>query len=153
MISKLRHLILASTAVALLCGGSFTAKADAIITGQLYVADYGLSELDRYQYTFDQTTDTITGFTPNGIGGNTSNAYFLGGASLPIKEGLQGTADDLIVVVGAHGTSSPTTLERFTLDGTYIGTIPVNFSADGFGSSPGIGNVAITPDGRYEYAP
>ena len=151
MIHKLRYLILAGTALALLTGGSFLAKADTIISGQLYVADYGKSELDRYTYTFDSTLGIITGFTPDGIGGNTTNAYFLGGSGLPIKEGLQGTADDLIVVVGAHG-STQTTLERFTLSGTYIGTIPVDFSAINNGNV-GIGNVAITPDGKYEYAP
>ncbi len=93
----------------------------------------------------------ITSVSPYGIGGNTTNAYFLGSTNSPIKEGLQGTSDDLIAVVGAHG-STQTTLERFNLDGTLIGTIPVNFSAYN-GGNVGVGNVAITADGKYMYAP
>ena len=151
MMLNLRYLLLAGTVLAFLPSAPM-AKADTIRTGMLYVADYGTSELDRYQYTYDITLNTITGFTPYGFGGNTSNAYFLGGSSLPVKEGVQGTSDDLIVVVGAHGANNPTTLERFTLDGTYIGTIPVDFTNYG-GNNVGIGNVAITPDGKYEYAP
>jgi hypothetical protein len=127
------------------------AHADLITTGQLYVADYGKSVLDRYQYTFDETLGAITSVSPYGIGGNTTNAYFLGSVNSPIKEGLQGTSNDLIAVVGAHG-STQTTLERFTLDGTLIGTIPVNFSAYN-GGNVGVGNVAITADGKYMYAP
>jgi len=146
-----RHLILASSALALLSSSSGVAVANTVIVGQLYVADYGTSVLDRYQYTYDTGLNTITSITPNGIGGNTTNAYFLGGPSSPIKEGVQGTANDMIVVVGPHG-STQTTLQRFTIDGTYIGTIPVNFSAFN-GGNIGIGNVAITADGRYEYAP
>jgi len=103
---NLLHLILASVAFALLPGGIRQAKGDTIATGQLYVADYGKSVLDRYQYTFDETLGTITSITPNGIGGSTTNAFFLGDAiSNPIKEGLQGTANDLIVVVGPHGST------------------------------------------------
>jgi len=149
MTLPVRHLILASTALVLLSGR--LAQANGIITGQLYVADYGLSVMDRYQYTYDTTSGAITSITPDGIGGNTTNAYFLGNSNLPIKEGVQGTNDDLIVVVGPHG-SQQTTLQRFTLSGTYIGTIPVNFSAYN-GGNVGIGNVAITADGKYEYAP
>jgi hypothetical protein len=148
---KLRHLILASVALALLPGITRPAHANTIITGQLFVADYGLSVLDRYQYTFDETLDTITSIIPNGIGGSTSNAYFLGGLTSPIKEGVQGTTNDMIVVVGPHG-STLTTLQRFTLSGSYIGTIPVNFTPYNNGNI-GIGNVAITADGKYEYAP
>ena len=125
--------------------------ADVINTGFLYVSDYGLSELDRYQYTYDQTTNTITGVTPDGIGNNTSNAYFLGGGSAPVKEGVHGTANDLIIVGGSHG-SATTNITRYTLDGTLIGTIPVNFSAYN-GGNVGIGNVLVTPDGKYMYAP
>jgi hypothetical protein len=58
--------------------GSVTqARADNIVTGMLYVADYGKSVLDRYQYLYDQTLNSITsmqGFTettgpaaPNGL--------------------------------------------------------------------------------------
>ncbi len=148
---NLRNPILAFTALAILSSGARPAHADTIISGLLYVADYGKSLLDRYQYTYDQTTHTITGVTPDGLGGNTTNAAFLGNANTPIKEGIQGTSDDLIVVVGAH-SSTATTLQRYTLDGTYIGTIPVNFAAINNGNV-GIGNVAITADGKYEYAP
>ncbi|HEV3201704.1 MAG TPA: PEP-CTERM sorting domain-containing protein [Bryobacteraceae bacterium] len=147
----LGHLILASAALALLPGGSRLASASPIITGQLFVADYGKSVLDRYQYTFDVGIGAITSITPNGIGGNTTNAYFLGSSTSPIKEGVQGTTNDLIVVVGPHG-STQTTLQRFTQDGSYIGTIPVNFTPFN-GGNIGIGNVAITADGKYEYAP
>lgn len=147
----LRKTIFGIAALAFFPGVSPLAHADLLTTGLLYVADYGKSELDRYQYTFDQTTGAITGMTPDGIGGSTTNAYFLGGSSNPIKEGLQGTSDDLIVVVGAHGNTA-TTLERYSLDGTYIGTVPVDFSVYNNGNV-GIGNVAITADGRYEYAP
>lgn len=148
---NLRYLILSSAALALLLGGSRPANANTIITGQLYVADYGTSVMERYQYTYDKTVGVITSITPNGIGGSTTNAYFLGGPTSPIKEGVQGTANDMIVVVGPHG-STQTTLQRFTISGTYIGTIPVDFTPFN-GGNIGIGNVAITPDGKYEYAP
>lgn len=151
MRTNLRKLILASVALTLLIGGNRQAQANGIITGQLYVADYGKSVLDRYQYTFDLTTGAITGITPNGIGGSTTDAYFLGGSTSPIKEGVEGTTNDLIVVVGPHG-STQTTLQRFTQDGSYIGTIPVDFTPYN-GGNIGIGNVAITADGKYEYAP
>jgi len=152
MKSNLGHLILMSMLLGLLpAGENRLARADTIIVGNLYVADYGLSVLDRYQYSFDLTIGSITSIMPNGIGGNTTNAYFLGGSTLPVKEGLQGTSNDIIVVVGPHG-STQTTLQRFAKDGTYIGTIPVDFSAYN-GGNIGIGNVAITADGKYEYAP
>src|SRR5580692_4900083 len=136
---NLGHLILAGTALALLPGGSRLAHAGTI-TGELFVADYGKSVLDRYQYAFDTTLDAITGITPNGIGGNTTDAYFLGSSASPIKEGLQGTTNDLIVVVGPHG-STQTTLQRYTQSGSYIGTIPVDFTPFNNGNI-GIGNVA-----------
>ncbi len=147
----LRNLILTSAALAALPGSVPLARADVIHTGMLYVADYGKSVLDRYQYTYDQTLNSITSIGPYGIGGNTTSAFFLGGSSMPIKEGLQGTSNDLITVIGAHG-STATTLERVALDGTLIGAIPVDFSAYN-GGNVGIGNVAITADGRYMYAP
>jgi hypothetical protein len=150
MTSILRGLIITSTALMMTISGQL-AIADTISTGHLFVADYGKSELDRYQYTYNATTGAITAITPDGIGDSTTDAYFLGSSTSPIKEGLQGTANDLIVVVGPHG-STQTTLQRFALDGTYIGTIPVDFSAYN-GGNIGIGNVAITADGKYEYAP
>ena len=149
--THLRDLILASTALVVFAGSVPLASADVIISGMLYVADYGKSVLDRYQYMYDQTLNTITSIGPYGIGGNTTNAFFLGGSSMPIKEGLQGTSDDLITVIGAHG-STATTLERVSLNGTPIGAIPVDFTAYN-GGNVGIGNVAITADGRYMYAP
>ena len=149
--TNLRNLILVSASLIIFTGSVPQARADVIHTGMLYVADYGKSVLDRYQYTYDQTLNTITSIGPYGIGGNTTNAFFLGGTSMPIKEGLQGTSDDLITVIGAHG-STATTLERVGLDGTLLGTIPVDFSAYN-GGNVGIGNVAITADGRYMYAP
>ena len=127
------------------------ARADTIQTGYLFTSDYGLSQLDRFKYVYDQTTNKITSVTPFGIGGNTGNAYFLGGGQAPIKEGLQGTANDLIIVGGSHG-SSVTTFSRYTLEGSFIGQVPVNFSAYN-GGNVGIGNVVATPDGHYIYAP
>ena len=127
------------------------ARADVIKTGYLFASDYGQSQLDRFLYTYDQTTNKVTGITPFGIGGNTGNAYFLGGGQSPIKEGLQGTGNDLIVVGGSHG-SAVTTFSRFTLDGGFIGQIPVNFASYNNGNV-GIGNVVATPDGHYVYAP
>ena len=127
------------------------ARADVVQRGYLFASDYGQSQLDRFLYTYNQTTNAITGITPYGIGGNTSNAYFLGGGQSPIKEGLQGTGNDLIVVGGSHG-SAVTTFSRFTLDGAAIGQVPVDFSGYN-GGNVGIGNVVATPDGRYVYAP
>jgi hypothetical protein len=135
----------------ILAGNGTLACGGTIATGYLFVSDYGLSELDRYQYTLDETTNTITSITADGIGGNTTSAYFLGGSNAPVKEGVEGTADDLIIVTGAHG-STQTTIERYTLDGALIGTIPINLSAYN-GGNVGIGNVLVTPDGRYMYAP
>ena len=132
--------------------------ADEINTGFLYVSDYGLSELDRYQYTYDQTTNAITGIQAYGIGNNTSNAYFLGSSTNPIKEGVHGTANDLIIVGGPHGGT--TSIQRYTLDGALIGTIPVDFGSFCASVSPqcnvnslGIGNVLVTDNGTYMYAP
>ena len=124
-------------------------KAEAL--GLVYVADYGSSVMDRYQYTYDQTTNSITSFTPYGYGGNTSNALFLGSSSDPVKEGVIGTASDLIVVGGSH-SSATTVISRYTLDGNLIGTIPVDFRYY-TGGTVGIGNIAVTNDGRYMYAP
>jgi hypothetical protein len=125
------------------------AKAE-VLTGLVYVSDYGSSLLDRYQYSYNETTGAIA-FTPDGIGNNTTNATFLGSAGDPVKEGVIGTRNDLIVVGGSH-SSSTTVISRYALDGTLIGTIPVNFSAYNSGNV-GIGNIAVTNDGRYLYAP
>jgi hypothetical protein len=126
-------------------------RADTYTTGYLYTSDYGQSELYRYQYTYDQTINAITSILPDGINGSTTNAFFLGSSTNPIKEGVQGTSNDLIVVAGTHGNTN-TTLERYTLSGQLIGTIPVNFSSYN-GGNVGIGNFVITADGKYMYAP
>lgn len=148
---KVRDAMIAGGAVCLIAAGLQPARADIYTTGNLFVTDYGQSELFRYAYTFDQTTKTITAITPDGIGNNKSNAYFLGSASDPVKEGIHGTANDLIVVGGTHG-SGVTTISRYTLDGTFIGAIPIDFSAYNNGTV-GIGNVLVTSDGNYMYAP
>ena len=147
----LRNLILVSASLIAFPGSVPQARADVINTGMLYVADYGKSVLDRYQYTYDQTLNSITSIGPYGIGGNTTNAFFLGSSTMPIKEGIQGTSDDLITVIGSHGNTA-TTLERVSLSGVPLGAIPVDFSAYN-GGNVGIGNVAITADGKYMYAP
>ncbi len=139
------------TLLVMLACGSILARADVMKSGFLYVSDYGLSTLDRYQYTLDETIQSITGFSPDGIGNNTSNAYFLGNSSNPVKEGVHGTANDLILVSGSHGSTS-TTIDRYTLDGSLIGAIPVDFSTYN-GGNVGIGNVLVTSDGKYMYAP
>ena len=125
--------------------------ADTNVTGVLYVSDYGKSVLDRYQYTYNQTTNTITGITAYGIGNNTSNAFFLGSSSAPIKEGVNGTANDLIVVGGSHG-NAVTNITRYDLNGNLIGTIPIDFSSYN-GGNVGIGNVLVSKDGKFLYAP
>jgi hypothetical protein len=142
--------ILPALAAAALLAAS-PARADIIKTGYLFASDYGLSQLDRYQYTYDQTTNTITNISAYGIGGNTTSAYFLGGGANPVKEGVEGTASDLIIVGGNHG-SGVTNISRYTLDGTFIGTIPIDFSGYNAGNV-GIGNIVVTPDGKYMYAP
>ena len=123
------------------------AWADNYVTGMLYVTDYGLENLDRYMYTFDTTIDQITAIAPDGFGNNPTNAVLITG---DVKEGVQGTANDLILVDGTHGAL--TSISRYTLNGQLIGTIPVNFSNYNAGQ-PGIGNIVVTPDGKYLYAP
>ena len=99
-ISKLHRLFTLGVGVGLASLAAI-AQADTTTQGLLYVTDYGKSMLDRYQYTYDQTTNKITAVTAYGIGNNTSNAYFLGGSSAPIKEGVHGTANDLILSLAA----------------------------------------------------
>lgn len=70
---------------------------------------------------------------------------------MPLKEGLQGTGNDLVIVGGTHG-SSDTTFSRYSLEGGFLGQVPVNFSSYN-GGNVGIGNVIATPDGHYVYAP
>ena len=142
------RLVMAVAAV--LLGGVAVAQA-APQTGYLYVSDYGQSTMERYTYTWDPVALVMSPITPYGIGGNTTNAYFLGSAANPIKEGVHGTLNDLIIVGGNHGTGV-TNITRFALDGSFIGSIPINFSAYN-GGNVGIGNVLVTPDGKYLYAP
>ena len=66
------------------------ARADTVQTGYLFTSDYGRSELDRFLYSYDQTTNRITGITPYGAGANTSNAYFLWGWPVPDQGGSVG---------------------------------------------------------------
>lgn len=131
-----------------LCAGllslSFVARA-ADFTGFLYVSDYKAANLDRYSYTYNSSTNTISNITPAGYGGNTSNATFITGG---IKEGLQGTHND-IIIVNTGGAS----LTRYDMNGNAIGTINVK-NGDGTAHTfSGIGNVVITHDGKYLYAP
>ncbi|MEI7767000.1 MAG: PEP-CTERM sorting domain-containing protein [Phycisphaerae bacterium] len=127
------------------------ARADLVRDGYLYVSDYGLSQMERYKYTYNKTTNTITKVIPFGIGSNTTNAYFLGGGPNPVKEGVHGTLTDLILVGGNHGTGV-TNITRYTLGGTLIGSIPIDFSPYN-GGNVGIGNTLVTSDGKYLYAP
>lgn len=118
-------------------------------TGYLYVTDYGRKNLERYQYTFDFATGKLlTGFTPAGnpIYAGTSDAAVL--VSGNIKEGLQGTKTDLIIVQG-DGSS----VGRYTLDGVKIGDIRLSGFPPGKSSLQTVGNFAITKDGKYLYAP
>lgn len=150
--AKMAALKIVAVATALtVLGPAAGGRADTIQTGYLFASDYGRSELDRFQYTYNQTTNKMTGITPYGSGGSTSSAYFLGGGQFPVKEGLQGTGNDLIIVGGVHG-SAVTTFSRYTLEGAFIGQIPVDFSGYN-GGNVGIGNVVATPDGHYIYAP
>jgi len=118
-----------------------------IVTDYLYVTDYGLKDLDRYSFSFNTTTNQIvSGFTADGYGNSSASAVFITG---DVKEGLQGTASDLIVVEGDGGT-----IGRYNLNGNKIGDIVVT----GFpvGTPQGfttVGNVAITADGKFMYAP
>ena len=102
--AKMAALKIVAVATALtVLGPAAGGRADTIQTGYLFASDYGRSELDRFQYTYNQTTNKMTGITPYGSGGSTSSAYFLGGGQFPVKEGLQGTGNDLIIVGGVHG--------------------------------------------------
>jgi DNA-binding beta-propeller fold protein YncE len=129
--------------------GAPGARADVIQKGYLYISDYGNSLLDRYQFTYNKTSGAMSfaaaGKTPG-------SAVFLGSSGSPVKEGVHGTASDIILVGGSPGNGT-TTLTRYTLDGQIIGVIPVDFAAKYGTSNVGIGNVLVTPDGRYMYAP
>lgn len=46
------------------CLAAAQASADTLTTGYLYTSGYGQSELFRYQYTYDETINTITAITP-----------------------------------------------------------------------------------------
>ena len=119
------------------------AKAD-IQTGYLYVSDYGLQALDRFAYDYDTTSHVISHWRPYGLNGSSTNAQFI---NADVKEGLQGTATDIIVV--ATGGSS---LDRYGIDGHRIGTIQLTLNGAAHTLSS-VGNVQITSDGKYMYAP
>lgn len=123
-----------------------SAHADTV-TGYLYVSDYGAQQLDRFSYSFDTVSHAISNWQP--AGQTSGSAVFItdsGGGG--VKEGLQGTANDIIVV--ATGGYS---LDRYRLDGTYYGTINITDSGGSPHTLSSVGNVAITKDGRYMYAP
>jgi len=125
---------------------SFPLLAQAAdFTGFLYVSDYKAANLDRYSYRYHSGTNTIDTIMPAGFGGNTTNAVFITGG---IKEGVQGTNNDIIIV-----NSGGNTLTRYDLNGNAIGTINVlnpNNTPHAFNS---IGNVVVTHDGKFLYAP
>jgi hypothetical protein len=123
---------------------SATARAGDF-TGFLYVSDYKAATLDRYRYNYHQATNTIDNIIAFGTNGNTSNAVFITGN---IKEGLQGTLNDIIVV-----NSGGATLTRYDLNGNSINTINVQNANGSVHTLRGIGNVLITQDGKYLYAP
>jgi hypothetical protein len=131
---------LAALGLAILASG---ARAD-IQTGYLYVSDYGLQALDRFAYDYNTVTNTISNWRPYGANGSSTNAQFI---SADVKEGLQGTASDIIVV--ATGGNS---LARYGLDGHLIGTINITLNGSAHTLSS-VGNVQITSDGKYMYAP
>lgn len=124
---------------------SLAAHATGDFTGYLYVTDYGAQNLDRYSYKYHSATNTIDTVTPAGAGGSTTSAIFLTGQ---IKEGLQGTLSD-IIVVNTGGSS----LTRYNLNGGTIGTIAIKNADNTAHTLSGIGNVVITKDGKYLYAP
>jgi hypothetical protein len=117
----------------------------ADFTGFLYVTDYKAATLNRYRYDYHQATNTIDNILPYGVNGNTSSSVFV---SSTIKEGLQGTKNDIIVV-----NSGGSTLTRYDLNGAIIGTINVKNANGTAYTLRGIGNVVITQDGNYLYAP
>lgn len=112
-------------------------------TGYLYVSDYGAQALDRFIYSYDTTTNTISNWLP--AGSTDGSAVFI---NANVKEGLQGTRND-IIVVGTGGNS----LERYSLAGVDIGTINILNPDNTSHSLNSVGNVAITKDGKYMYAP
>lgn len=117
----------------------------ADFTGFLYVSDYKAATLDRYRYNYHQATNLIDNIIPYGFNGNTSSAVFV---SSSIKEGLQGTLND-IIVVNTGGNS----LTRYDLNGHNVGNITVTNANNSSHTFNGIGNVVITKDGKYLYAP
>ncbi len=114
----------------------------AIASGDyLYVGDYYNQSLDRYAYSLDANGN----LTLTAAGTTAGSAVFITGG---IKEGLQGTNDDLIVVTGGGAT-----LTRYDFNGNVIGQIAVKNANGTAHTFAGIGNVAITSDGKYLYAP
>jgi len=123
-------------------------------TDDIYITDYGSGNLLRYSFTYSD--GTISNFTPDGAPDNLSNpaksAVLIAGS---IKEGIQGTHNDIIVVGGQRGDSA-TVLTRYTLTGNVIGEIPLTKLVGGLWVTYTMnetGNCIITPDGKYMYAP
>lgn len=131
-----------------LCCGLFAVVLAGDVQAQtdfLYITDYGGGNLDRYSFNYNSLTHTISGLTPDGLNGSTTNAVFIAGG---IKEGIQGTHNDIIVV--ATGGNS---LVRYDLNGHVIGAIPILTSGGSPYTLNGVGNVIITPDGKFMYVP
>jgi hypothetical protein len=145
-----RNALLSGLCVGLLFAASVDiARAQ---TDYLYVTDYGAGQadpavggnMDRYQFTYNSVSNTISNFTPYGLNGNTSSAVFIAGG---IKEGVQGTQNDIIAVAKGGAT-----LVRYNLNGGIIGTIPVTLGGASY-SLNGIGNIIISQNGYYLYVP
>ncbi|MCW3054088.1 MAG: hypothetical protein JWN14_3258, partial [Chthonomonadales bacterium] len=124
---------------------SLSAQAAGDFTGYLYVSDYGSQLLDRFSYDYHSTTNSISNILPAGYGGDTTNAAFIAGN---IQSGIQGTGNDIIVVIN-NGAS----LARYDLEGNLIGTINVTNNDNSPHTFNSIGSIVITHDGKFLYAP
>jgi len=144
-----------NTLLSFICFGLLYIVSNGVASAQtdyLYVTDYGAGtddpavggNMDRYQFTYNSGTNTITNFTPYGAGGNTSNAVFITGG---IKEGVQGTDNDIIAV--ATGGAS---LNRYNFSGSEIGSIAVTLNGSPYTFNT-VGNIVLSPDGQYVYVP
>ncbi len=122
-------------------------------TDDIYITDYASGNLLRYSFTY--VSGSITNVTPDGAPGNLggpNSAVLISGS---IKEGIQGTHND-IIVVGGHAGSSATKLTRYDLNGNEIGQIALTHFLSGSWVTYDMnetGNCIITPDGKYMYAP
>jgi hypothetical protein len=112
------------------------------VTDYLYISDYGAQALDRFSFTYDPIANTMTNWQP--AGQSPGSAVFI---NADIKEGLGGTSND-IIAVNTGGNS----LSRYTLSGALIGNIPITLGGNPYTLSS-VGNVVISSDGKYMYAP